>query len=633
MGLRFIISLSLVLAGKILGATYYVDYSGGSDAAAGTSTGAAWKHCPGDANATGSAASASLLPGDTVNFKGGVVYRGSITLSASGSAGNQITYQTASGWGTGTAIISGADLLSQTWVVCTNSADCWNNANWSNIWHTTIPSGLTLWNRLFQDTEMLHIAQAPTPSDYFNWDRVGEWYLADAVITRTNLISASVLVQADTNYYNGSWVGVWVQQNRTSLQPITSFSPTTHAIGFTLASVNDPYTDPAYAQYTILNHPALIGTNGQYAIRPDENRIYLWAKGNINPNTVTISTGGQLALFHGYQDYLTFNGLTLANTFADPITNNESEAGVTISVGAYPTVRSGVIATNCVFRDISSPQVGGHVIYLYNGGGAMVRDNVFTNCIARGIIISGGTNNIISNNVISHVDGTAIEVWFTSNTVVVANSIEWNTGLHANALTAYDGNNYVYFRKNKVRNSARPLTFQACTNLSVENNIFDGGGIGSVREWNGTMSGYVRFLNNTIINAGVAWPAIDNFGSAGATYTLENNIIDGGGILVGTHAYNLYTSLASYQIGNLGTNEVLNTNLVAIIPGFAVGNYMISDTIGSGYAKAAGVNLSSYGLLDDYVGNPRSSPWDIGAYQSSPPPPTFSVQTLIIKSP
>jgi len=71
-------------------ATYYVDYDAGSDAAAGTSTGAAWKHCPGDANATGTAASTSLSAGDTVIFKGGVTYSSSgsavITLSWSGSS-------------------------------------------------------------------------------------------------------------------------------------------------------------------------------------------------------------------------------------------------------------------------------------------------------------------------------------------------------------------------------------------------------------------------------------------------------------------------------------------------------------------------------------------------------------------
>ena len=93
-------------------ATYYVDYDAGSDAAAGTSTGAAWKHCPGDANATGTAASTSLSAGDTVIFKGGVTYSSSgsavITLSWSGSSGSPVTYDgnSAGSWGTGKAVIT-----------------------------------------------------------------------------------------------------------------------------------------------------------------------------------------------------------------------------------------------------------------------------------------------------------------------------------------------------------------------------------------------------------------------------------------------------------------------------------------------------------------------------------------------
>lgn len=95
-------------------ATYYVDYVGGSDASAGTSTGAAFQRCPGDYRATGMAASTTLAAGDTVIFKGGVEYVATrtnancTTLSWSGSAGNYITYDgnSAGTWGTGKAILT-----------------------------------------------------------------------------------------------------------------------------------------------------------------------------------------------------------------------------------------------------------------------------------------------------------------------------------------------------------------------------------------------------------------------------------------------------------------------------------------------------------------------------------------------
>lgn len=97
-------------------ASYYVDYVAGSDANNGTATGTPFQRCPGDASATGTAASTTLSAGDTVYFKGGVSYvvtgaggaSSGIALSWSGTAGNPITYDGNSGgsWGTGRAIIT-----------------------------------------------------------------------------------------------------------------------------------------------------------------------------------------------------------------------------------------------------------------------------------------------------------------------------------------------------------------------------------------------------------------------------------------------------------------------------------------------------------------------------------------------
>ena len=101
-------------------AGYYVDYAAGSDVAHGTSVGAPWKHCPGDAAATGKAAAARLAAGDTVYFKGGVAYvltstksysvygLPGIKVNRSGTASQPITYDgnSAGTWGDGKAIIT-----------------------------------------------------------------------------------------------------------------------------------------------------------------------------------------------------------------------------------------------------------------------------------------------------------------------------------------------------------------------------------------------------------------------------------------------------------------------------------------------------------------------------------------------
>jgi hypothetical protein len=89
-------------------ANYYVDFVSGADTSNGTATGAAFKHCPGDPNATNTAASTTLAGDDFIYFKGGVTYDGYIQISWSGTSGHLITYDgNSSGtWGTGKAIIT-----------------------------------------------------------------------------------------------------------------------------------------------------------------------------------------------------------------------------------------------------------------------------------------------------------------------------------------------------------------------------------------------------------------------------------------------------------------------------------------------------------------------------------------------
>jgi hypothetical protein len=94
---------------EVQGSTYYVDFATGSDTNSGTGPTAAWKHAPGDPDASGVPAGTTLQPGDTVDFEGGVVYTGTLVLPWSGLPGRPITYDgnSAGAFGTGRAIIDG----------------------------------------------------------------------------------------------------------------------------------------------------------------------------------------------------------------------------------------------------------------------------------------------------------------------------------------------------------------------------------------------------------------------------------------------------------------------------------------------------------------------------------------------
>lgn len=102
-----ILILSAVLATKNIAATYYVDYKCGNNSADGATKETAWKHAPGNDQATGIPAGTKLNAGDIVAFKGGVVYAGGLSLKSSGLTGAPIIYDgNGSGaYGNGRAVI------------------------------------------------------------------------------------------------------------------------------------------------------------------------------------------------------------------------------------------------------------------------------------------------------------------------------------------------------------------------------------------------------------------------------------------------------------------------------------------------------------------------------------------------
>ena len=177
----------LLLASAAGAAEYYIDFEKGSDDSAGTSARTAWKHCPGDANATGNAKAVKLGPGDIVRFKGGVIYRGSISITASGAAGQPIVYDgnAAGDWGQGKAIIDGSVPL-EGLQRCTSAEQAWGNPNFKNIYWTTVPKGAK-WNTLnvCQGLTPLAWSQDPNPADPIFQENPKYFYKTEPDIPQT----------------------------------------------------------------------------------------------------------------------------------------------------------------------------------------------------------------------------------------------------------------------------------------------------------------------------------------------------------------------------------------------------------------------------------------------------------------
>jgi parallel beta-helix repeat protein len=192
--------LLMAFASPLLAATYYVDFDAGDNQADGLTPQTAWKHSPGDRNASGTPGTVELQPGDTIVFKGGVRYVGEIQLNISGSEGQPITLDgnSAGTFGDGRAILDGARMITD-WRRCESAEQVQGNPRWKEIMYADLDVDLSSnfnqgrfvahrsvgeaqqapWQRLFLvdgERQVMPIAQVPKPSDPFYPDLPSDFY-------------------------------------------------------------------------------------------------------------------------------------------------------------------------------------------------------------------------------------------------------------------------------------------------------------------------------------------------------------------------------------------------------------------------------------------------------------------------
>lgn len=141
--------------------TYFVDFAAGSDAADGRSPETAWKRAPGDSRAGPGPRSVRLQAGDTVLFRGGVAYRGTIVVRNAGAAGAPIRY-VGDGWGTGPAILDGSEPARQV-RPCRSARDCGGEEGWAGLHRMSLSGDQSAWEGLFQQDRQLALDEGQGP--------------------------------------------------------------------------------------------------------------------------------------------------------------------------------------------------------------------------------------------------------------------------------------------------------------------------------------------------------------------------------------------------------------------------------------------------------------------------------------
>ncbi len=267
-----LLSVLLAACGRASAATYYVDFAGGSDTAAGTSATTAWKHAPGDREASGRAGGAELRAGDTVRFRGGVAYRGTIRMPASGSAAAPIRY-VGDEWGTAPAIFDGSDAVA-TVERCPDAVRCGNATNWAQLSLISFKPPSTALVKFFDDTGILYQGQYPAPPDPFFSDDINSYAkfpVSAGARVRGGELEWPEAAKRLAGNAEGTELSIWVQANQVVRRTLVGARG--NVLVFIPGDVN-PYTDRD-GRYAIVGSPMLLDAAGQKALLESADGIFI----------------------------------------------------------------------------------------------------------------------------------------------------------------------------------------------------------------------------------------------------------------------------------------------------------------------------------------------------------------------
>lgn len=506
--------------------TYYIDYDKGSDSAAGTSQSAPWRHAPGDPQASGMPAKAALMPGDTVLFRAGVVYRGSVPIKASGAPGRPITYS-GQGWGTGRAIISGRDVLDAQPRPCSSLPSCAKLPNADQLIVVDLPAPVSSFGQVAMGRRILRLAQSPRLPDPFLFDDVsnyveakqGEllpmadgrtWQLQNNLI-RKNLgdDTAGDLLVLILGYPNAITSG-----------PVTAYDQNASSVLF--QPLKFQRNEKAPVVFALANHPRLISQPYEYATIERGKRIIVQAP--LNGEKLEISRRAWCFTSVG-QKNIAIKGFEIEG-FAD---GPQGGGGSALAV-----------------RDVSDLLFDGndvHDLHNWAGGGAVSGEPVtgltITNNQFRylphgsGIRIGKASDGRISRNTFDRIGRTGVMVMNSQRVLVDHNSLRHLYGSHGNGISIYRDNRDVTVSNNLVSESTRAVTFHGDgrpaappNNIVFRANLLKGNNSGGValQSWGGNTNGVVIERNVLLVDNSVHALRLSG---RDRNVTVRQNVIDG----------------------------------------------------------------------------------------------------------
>jgi len=471
-------------------ATFHVDFARGSDAADGLSDATAWKHAPGDPQATGGPARTSLRPGDKVLFAANVRYRGTIVVTASGSAAEPITF--AGAGPDGAAIIDGSDPVTKV-APCRSQKECGGAAAWRRIVRIETPIRMTPDMALFTEAGPMRPAQGPDPSDDFYRDEPDDMVEVDGPAMSQGRVALPATLTAGLGPGRGR-LALWVQPNRVVYRPILAIEG--RVARFDPSGLRFYVDRPARA--AVIDSVALLDRPGEYAMLPDGAVVAI-----LPPSASQVSIGAGRGGFRikGGASNVSVRDLGFEN-MADA--GQSAPAGVAVFTDKGGS--SGVAIENNRFRSFVMLRGQGPIIQRDVTGLRVVGNRIDTVVSGSGMRLSGA-KVLVEANDIRRIGRTGVMLMSTTDGVVRRNTITDVRGIHGNALSAYLDNSNVRFLANTVTAASQPATFHGSgdkatrdNNIVFANNLFVAtpDALGSLISWGGSTRG-VDIRNNVLL--------------------------------------------------------------------------------------------------------------------------------------
>jgi hypothetical protein len=476
--------------GRAQAATFHVDYDHGKDDANGLTAGTAWKHAPGDPQATGAAARANLRAGDEIRFAAKVRYRGEIVISASGSDAQPIVF---TGDGpAGAAVIDGSELVRVE--PCKAAGDCAGSERWQSLVLIRSPTPLTDDSALFTEQGPMRPAQAPDPKDAFYRDEMQDMLDVDGAAMSQGRVRLPHDIAAGMTAGQAR-LALWVKPNRVVYRPVTGMDGD--------VALFDPAGLQFYAggRVAALDSVNLVDQPGEFAVLPDGKT----AVAMLPPGATWVSVASGRAGFKIQGGaHLAFRNLTFEN-FADG--GAGAPAGVAIYSDKQTTI--GVLIEKNLFRNFSSP-VGQGPLILRGVTNLRITGNRFeTIALGSAMRLAGGSNVIVEDNEIRRIGRTGIMLMGVEGALVQHNRITDVKGVHGNGVSAYLDNHNIRFLANTIIDAKQPATFQgAADKATADNNIL--------------------FANNLFVATPTSIGSLTSFAKLTRGVTIRNNVIIGG---------------------------------------------------------------------------------------------------------